>query len=110
MENCIFCKIVNRQIPSEIVYEDDEIMAFNDINPSAPVHVLIIPKEHIQSIDHLEGNHAGVISKIIFAAKKIANQNGLKGYKLLFNVGREAGQIVDHLHLHLQGGWNKKLD
>jgi histidine triad (HIT) family protein len=106
MENCIFCKIANKTAASKIVYEDTEVMAFDDNHPSAPVHILIIPKEHIQSIDHLEGNHSGVISKIIYTAKKIAKEKGLKGYKLIFNVGREGGQIVDHLHLHLMGGWN----
>jgi len=105
MENCIFCKIANKTASSKIVYEDSDIIAFEDTTPSAPVHILIIPKEHIQSIDHLEGNHAGVISKIIFVAKKIAQDKGLSGYKLIFNVGREGGQIVDHLHLHLLGGW-----
>lgn len=106
MENCIFCKIANKAASAKIIYEDAEVMAFEDIHPSAPIHILIIPKEHIQSIDHLDGNHAGVISKMIFTAKKIANEKGLPGYKLVFNVGREGGQIVDHLHLHLLGGWN----
>lgn len=108
MENCIFCKIGKKEIPAKIVYEDDEAMAFYDNRPSAPVHILIIPKEHIESIDHLEGNHKNIISKIIFLAKKIAQEKGLKGYKLVFNVGREGGQIIDHLHLHLLGGWNDK--
>jgi histidine triad (HIT) family protein len=105
MENCIFCKIVNKEVPSKIVYEDADVLAFEDMHPSAPIHTLIIPKEHIQSIDHLDGNHAGVISKMIFTAKKIAHEKGLKGYKLQFNVGREGGQVIDHLHLHLLGGW-----
>lgn len=107
MNDCIFCKISKKEVSSTIVYEDADVFAFNDMHPAAPVHVLIIPKEHIQSIDQLEGNHVGVISKIIFTAKKIANEKGLKGYKLQFNVGREGGQVIDHLHLHLLGGWSK---
>ena len=74
MNECIFCKIINKEIPSKIVYEDADVLAFEDKLPAAPIHILIIPKEHIQSIDHLEGNHAGVISKIIFAGKRIANE------------------------------------
>ncbi|OGI61147.1 histidine triad nucleotide-binding protein [Candidatus Nomurabacteria bacterium RIFCSPHIGHO2_01_FULL_39_9] len=105
--DCIFCKIAKKELNSEVVYEDDDIIAFNDINPSAPVHILVVPKEHIESIAHLNGNHQGIISKIIFTAKKIAEDKKLVGYKLVFNVGREGGQIIDHLHLHLLGGWNK---
>ena len=107
MENCIFCKIVNKTVPSPLVYEDKEIVAFNDTNPVAPIHVLVVPKEHIQSIAHLDGNHTGIIYKIIFVAKKIAEDKKLSGYKLVFNVGREGGQVIDHLHLHLLGGWKK---
>lgn len=103
--DCVFCKIINKEIPTDFIYEDDEIVIFNDINPAAPVHCLIVPKKHIQSIMHLEGNHKGIISKIIFAAKKTGEQKNLKGYKLVFNVGREGGQVIDHLHLHLLGGW-----
>lgn len=103
--DCIFCKIVNKEIQTDFVYEDNDIVVFNDIKPSAPVHFLVVPKEHIQSIMHLEGNHKEIISKIVFAAKKEAEKKGLKGYKLVFNVGREGGQIIDHLHLHLLGGW-----
>lgn len=92
---------------SEIVYESDEILVFKDIKPSAPVHYLVIPKEHIQSIAHLQENHSEIISRVIYAAKLVAEKLGLKGYKLVFNVGREGGQIIDHLHLHLLGGWTK---
>ena len=106
--DCIFCKISRGDIPSETVYETDRIRAFCDTNPKAPVHILVIPKEHVQSIAHLEANHHDVIAELIYAAKKIAEEKHLKGYKLLFNVGREGGQIVDHLHLHLLGGWGKK--
>ena len=107
---CIFCKIINKEIPSEIVYEDNEIMVFKDIKPSAPIHYLAVPKEHIESIMRLENNHQAIISKLIFIAKKAAQDAGLKGYKLVFNVGREGGQIIDHLHLHILGGWKKNED
>ncbi|MBI5306203.1 histidine triad nucleotide-binding protein [Candidatus Wolfebacteria bacterium] len=108
--DCIFCKIIRKEISSEIAYEDNDIVVFKDVKPSAPIHYLFVPKKHIQSIIHLEENHKAIISKMIFAAKKIAEQKGLKGYKLVFNVGREGGQIIDHLHLHLLGGWIKNLD
>lgn len=108
MADCVFCKIAAKEIGADIVYEDSGVLAFNDIRPSAPVHVLVVPKEHIQSIAHLESNHNEVISKLIFTAKSLAEKSNLKGYKLVFNVGREGGQVIDHLHLHLLGGWNKK--
>ncbi|MBT9171014.1 MAG: Purine nucleoside phosphoramidase [Actinobacteria bacterium] len=104
--DCIFCKIINKEIPAEIIYENNDIVVFKDIHPSAPIHYLVVPKEHIQSIMHLESNHQEIISKLIFTAKKVAEETGLKGYKLVFNVGREGGQVVDHLHLHLLGGWD----
>ncbi|MEK7560989.1 MAG: histidine triad nucleotide-binding protein [Patescibacteria group bacterium] len=106
--DCLFCKIASGEIPSETVYEDEHIRAFRDINPKAPVHVLVIPKEHVESIAHLEANHHDIIARLIYTAKNIAEEGGLKGYKLLFNVGREGGQVVDHLHLHLLGGWGNK--
>ena len=108
--NCIFCKIGRKEIPSDVVFEDNEVIAFKDIKPSAPVHILVVPKEHIQSIAHLEGNHKEVLAKLMYTAKDVAEKIGLKGYKLVFNVGREGGQIVDHLHLHLLGGWTQKED
>ena len=107
--DCIFCKIAINKIPSETVYyEDDAVKAFRDIRPKAPVHVLVIPKEHIQSIAHLEENHNDIMAKLIYTAKHVAEKMGLKGYKLLFNVGKDGGQVIDHLHLHLLGGWSKK--
>lgn len=105
--SCIFCKIANKEIKTDFLYESDDVLAFKDVKPSAPVHYLVIPKEHIHSINHLQGNHKEIISKIIFTAKELAERAGLKGYKLVFNVGREGGQIIDHLHLHLLGGWKK---
>jgi|SRR3989344_5613692 len=108
--NCIFCKIINKEITAEIIHENNEVMVFKDINPLAPIHHLIVPKEHIQSITHIKDNNQEIIFKLIFTAKKVAEEIGLKGYKLVFNVGREGGQIIDHLHLHLLGGWTKQSD
>ncbi len=110
MESCIFCKIGKKEISAEIALENDRVIAFKDIRPSAPVHYLIIPKEHIQSIAHLEDNHKEVLAELIYSAKKLAAKLGLMGYKLVFNVGREGGQAVDHLHLHLLGGWENQAD
>ncbi len=103
--DCVFCKIIKKEIPAEFIYENDKAVAFKDIKPSAPIHILVVPTEHIQSIAHLEGNHKEIISELIFTAKRLAEKLELKGYKLAFNVGREGGQLVDHLHLHLLGGW-----
>jgi histidine triad (HIT) family protein len=101
MENCIFCKIANKETDKEIVYEDEKIVAFNDIKPLSPVHILIIPKKHIPSVDHVEIDDKTLMGELILAAQKIARQKNLAGYKLQINVGRAAGQLVDHLHLHL---------
>ncbi len=107
---CVFCKIAQKQIPAEIIAESDRVIVFKDIRPSAPTHLLVVPKEHIQSIDHLESNHREIIAELIYAAKNAARTAGLKGYKLVFNVGREGGQVIDHLHLHILGGWTQKAD
>ena len=106
---CLFCKIVNKEIPTEIVYEDDKVLAFKDIEPKAPVHFLIIPKKHILAVDHLELQDKELIGELFFVAQKIAKEQGISqtGYRLIFNVGKDAGQTIDHLHLHLMGG--KKL-
>ena len=101
MENCLFCKIANKEIPSEIVYEDDKVIAFKDANPQAPVHLLIIPKKHIPSVDHIEIEDKSLMGELILTAQKIAKEKNLKGYKLQINVGRAGGQLIDHLHLHL---------
>lgn len=106
MEDCIFCRIINRQIPSGIVYEDEKVMAFNDINPVAPVHVIIIPKEHIADVRSLTETNAGVLADIHLAAAKIAAKLDIadKGFRLINNCGADAGQTVFHLHYHLLGG------
>ena len=105
MTDCIFCKISNKEIPATVVHEEKDLIAFKDIHPKAPVHLLIIPKQHIESIAHLQAEHESIAGRLLFAAKEIAERAGLKGYKLVFNVGREGGQVIDHLHLHLMGGW-----
>jgi histidine triad (HIT) family protein len=106
MENCIFCKIIERQIPSTIVYEDDKVLAFKDIHPQAPVHVIIIPKLHIANVNELTPENAAVVGDIHLAAQKIAAKLGIadKGYRLINNCGADAGQTVFHLHYHLLGG------
>jgi Diadenosine tetraphosphate (Ap4A) hydrolase and other HIT family hydrolases len=106
MENCIFCKIVNRRIPAAVVYEDDRVIAFNDINPVAPVHVIIIPKAHIASANDLTAANAGILPDVFLAAQKIAEKLGIasKGYRLINNCGTDAGQTVFHIHFHLLGG------
>ena len=107
--DCIFCKIINGSERADIVYEDDKVVAFKDINPKAKVHILIVPKKHVESIKELGEQDRDLISEIIFSAKKIAEDQKIdEGYKLVFNVGRKGGQIVDHVHLHLLGGQGVK--
>ncbi|MCX6765632.1 MAG: histidine triad nucleotide-binding protein [Candidatus Moranbacteria bacterium] len=104
--DCIFCKIVAKEISAEIVYENNDVLAFKDIHPIAPVHILIIPKKHIASTNDLEENDKELIGKLIITARNIARQTGIagKGYKLLFRTGKDGGQEVPHVHLHLIGG------
>lgn len=104
--DCLFCKIINKEVSSEIVYEDDKFISFKDINPKAPIHFLIVPKKHIPSIDHLEIEDKELIGGLFLTAKKIAREQGAskKGYKLVFNVGKGGGQLIDHIHLHLLSG------
>lgn len=106
MENCIFCKIIKGQIPASVVYEDDKVLAFNDIKPVAPVHVIIIPKEHIADVKSLNAANASIVADIHLAAAKIAAKLGIadKGFRLINNCGADAGQTVFHLHYHLIGG------
>lgn len=104
--NCIFCKIGQHQSPSEIIFENDELFVINDIMPKAPVHLLVIPKEHVESINHLPEDRAALIGRMILTAKDQAALHavGSTGYKLIFNVGKDGGQIIPHLHLHVLGG------
>jgi histidine triad (HIT) family protein len=106
MENCIFCKISKKEAPADILYEDSYVIVFKDIAPKAPIHLLIVPKKHIVSINHIEVEDKEIVGNLFIVAKKIAKENGIdkKGYRLIFNVGRDAGQMVDHLHLHLLAG------
>ena len=103
--DCLFCNIAAGKITSDVIYENEALKVFKDIHPKAPIHYLVIPKVHIQSIADLEDTHSDVLAQLIYAAKRVAADAGLKGYKLVFNVGREGGQVIDHLHLHLLGGW-----
>lgn len=109
MNDCIFCKIIKKEIPSSIVYEDDEIIAFKDVNPVAPVHILVIPKKHIESLLELEQEDEMVIGRIYTVINKIAKQEKIdeKGFRVIVNCGEDGGQEVKHLHFHLLGG--KKL-
>ncbi|OGZ95619.1 MAG: histidine triad nucleotide-binding protein [Candidatus Sungbacteria bacterium RIFCSPLOWO2_02_FULL_51_17] len=105
--DCIFCKIIQKEVPSDVFYENDDVFVFNDMHPKAPVHLLVIPKVHIQSIAHLEDGQRDIIGDIFLAARDMARKKGLVGYKLLVNVGHDGGQIIDHLHIHLLGGWER---
>ena len=108
---CIFCKIVAREIPSTKVYEDAEILAFRDINPQAPVHVLVVPKAHIQDTDGITAENAGVVAHIFTLLPAIAKAEGLEnGYRVVSNCGEDAGQTVQHLHFHILGGKNLALE
>lgn len=106
MSDCIFCKIINKEIPSTIVYEDEKIIAFKDINPVAPVHVLVIPKKHITSLIELEDEDKNIIGDIYLVINKIAKEQGIaeKGFRVIVNCGEDGGQEDKHLHFHLIGG------
>lgn len=104
--NCLFCRIIKGEIPSNKVYEDEEVLAFNDINPAAPIHVLVIPKKHITSLATMEDGEENVISHIYKVINEIAEKQGFKekGYRVIVNCGKDGGQEVDHLHFHLLAG------
>lgn len=106
MEDCIFCKIVNREIPSKIIYEDDKILAFEDIDAQAPVHVLVIPKQHIPSLNAIDESSADIASHISMSIPKLARELGVydSGYRVVVNCGKDGGQTVGHLHYHILGG------
>ena len=103
---CIFCNISKKELPADIVHEDGEIIVFKDMHPKAPVHLLLVPKKHIDSVNNLCNDDVALIGRMVCLTPQIAKDAGTgEGYKLLFNVGRKGGQIVDHIHLHLMGGW-----
>lgn len=104
--DCLFCKIIAGEIPSQKIYEDEYVYAFNDISPEAPVHVLVIPKKHIQSVSHIEKEDEKLVGKIFLAIGKIAKETGIDkdGYRVVTNIGENAGQTVKHLHYHVLGG------
>ena len=109
MEDCIFCKIIRGEIPSTKVYEDDEILAFNDVNPAAPIHILVIPKKHINSLADMKPEDEKLVGKIYRVINKIAEDKGFKneGFRVIVNCGKNGGQEVMHLHFHILAG--KKL-
>jgi histidine triad (HIT) family protein len=123
LDNCIFCKIAAKQIPAQIIYEDDDLLAFKDINPAAPVHFLIIPKKHVATLADCTPDDAALLGKISLLAPKLAQEQGVGyladgngagcgGFKTLFNIGPDGGQEVYHLHMHVLGGprpWRRSL-
>lgn len=105
MDNCIFCKIANKEIPANKIYEDEDILAFNDINPAAPVHFLLIPKLHIDSLADTQDNHQSLLGKMLLLAPRLAKEQGCEqGFRTIINTGRVGGQEVFHLHFHIIGG------
>jgi histidine triad (HIT) family protein len=107
--DCLFCKIANGETDTKFLFENENFVAFDDINPHAPVHALIVPKKHIRSINDLTDEDHGILAGSIMVAKDIAREKGVaeSGYKLLYNVEKGGGQVIFHLHLHLIGGWEK---
>jgi histidine triad (HIT) family protein len=106
MADCIFCKMVSGEIQPDIVYEDEDVLAFRDANPTAPTHVLVIPKQHIATTNDLDKESAGIVGKLYLAAKQVAGNDGIaeRGYRMVMNCNPEAGQSVYHIHLHVLGG------
>lgn len=109
MENCTFCKIIKGEIPGKFVYKDDEMVAFSDINPKAPVHILLVPTKHVASLQDVHGQDRQLLGSLLLKVKEIADTAGIgtSGYKVVANNGEGSGQMVFHLHLHILGGWNK---
>lgn len=104
--DCLFCKMINREIEPDIVYEDDQVLAFNDLNPQAPTHVLIIPKKHIATLNDIDEADLALIGRLQFTAAKLAGQQGFaeSGYRVVMNCNEDGGQSVYHIHMHLMGG------
>lgn len=107
MKDCLFCKIIEGEIPSDKIYEDEKVIAFKDISPQAPIHFLIIPKEHIKSVNEIDESHKDLLGHIIYVASKLAKENNLdQGYRIVNNCGKQGGQTVDHIHFHVLGKRN----
>ena len=106
MNNCLFCKIISKEIPSDCVFENENMYAFRDINPQAPVHILIIPKTHISTLNDVDDNHKLLVGEILLTSKMLAEKEGIaeNGYRTVFNCNKNGGQDVYHIHLHLLGG------
>ena len=104
---CIFCRIVEKSQPADIVHEDDDLIVFKDMNPKGQVHVLLVPKEHIATVNDLEEHHVALMGKMLLTVKRLAADWSIveQGYRLTVNVGRGGGQVVDHVHMHLVSGW-----
>jgi len=107
-KGCVFCQIVNGETSTEILYQTDNLAVFEDIHPQAPVHLLIVPKTHIRSVNDLQAADSAIISEMMMAAKKMAKAQSVakSGYKIFFNVERGGGQLIFHVHMHLIGGWH----
>lgn len=106
MTDCLFCKMVAGEIQPDVVYEDEHVLAFRDVNPQAPVHVLVVPREHIATLNDLTDDHAELVGRLYLAAKRVAEKDGIaeRGYRTVINCNAEAGQSVYHVHLHVLGG------
>lgn len=105
---CIFCKIVRHEASAEMVGENASAVAFRDIHPKAPVHILVVPREHHASLAEMRDSDASLLGQLLAFTAETAREAGLSGYKVVMNVGREAGQLIEHLHLHILGGWGKQ--
>jgi len=107
---CVFCQIVRKEIPAEVIFENEEMIAFKDIKPSAPIHILVIPKKHIKSLAELSEEDQDLLGRMLYQLKEIAKKFEIseRGYKTVINTGKEGGQIVEHLHIHLLGGGELK--
>lgn len=106
MDNCVFCKIIKKEIPSKIVYEDERVIAFNDVNPAAPIHILVVPKVHIETLLEVSDKEGDIISYIYKIINKIAQDNGFaqNGFRVIANCGKDSGQEVMHIHFHVLAG------
>ncbi|TDO09853.1 MULTISPECIES: histidine triad nucleotide-binding protein [Halomonas] len=104
--DCLFCKIIDREIPGDIVYEDDQVLAFNDINPQAPTHILIVPKQHIATLNDIKEDDLALVGRLQYTAAKLASKQGFAedGYRVVMNCNEQGGQTVYHIHMHLMGG------